>query len=79
MSSVPGTERALTALTRALTYAGCLEGKVEERSDQIVLDAMRIIRPHHGGMLALRALALPARVVAGQRYRRGPYRQPPDS
>ena len=51
VSSVPGTERALTALTRVLKYAGCLEGKVEERSDQIVLDTMRIIRPHHGGML----------------------------
>ena len=51
VSSVPGTERAVAALTRALTYAGCLEGKIEERSDQIVLDAMRILRPHHGGML----------------------------
>jgi energy-coupling factor transporter ATP-binding protein EcfA2 len=51
VNSGPATERALSALTRALTYAGCLEGKFEPRNDQIVLDQMKIIRPHHGGML----------------------------
>lgn len=51
VSSVPATERAVAALTRVLTYAGCLEGKVEERSDQVVLNKMHIVRPHYGGML----------------------------
>jgi len=51
VSSVPATERACTALRRILTYIGCLEGDVEPRSDQIVLDKMKILRPHHGGML----------------------------
>lgn len=45
------TEQAVDALTRVLTYAGCLEGKVKERNDQIVLDKMKVLRPHHGGML----------------------------
>jgi predicted deacylase len=45
------TERAVDALVRVLTYAGCLEGKVEERSDQVVLEKMKVLRPHHGGML----------------------------
>jgi predicted deacylase len=47
----PATERAVDALTRVLTYAGCLDGEVAERSDQLVLDKMQVLRPHHGGML----------------------------
>jgi hypothetical protein len=51
VSSVPGTQRACTALTRILTYIGCLDGVVEAKSDQVVLDKMKILRPHNGGML----------------------------
>lgn len=50
-SSVPGTRRAVEALTRILTYAHALDGEVEPTKDQVVLDAMKILRPHHGGVL----------------------------
>jgi hypothetical protein len=57
VTATPAAERAVTALLRILTYAGMLPGELEPRPDQIVLDKMMILRPHHGGML-LSALTL---------------------
>jgi len=51
VSSVPATARALTALTRILTYAGSISGELEPTPGQVVIDQMKIVRPHHGGML----------------------------
>jgi uncharacterized protein len=50
-SSVSATKRACEALTRVLTYVGSVEGDLEPRPDQVVLDQMRVLRPHHGGLL----------------------------
>jgi uncharacterized protein len=51
VSSVPATERACNALTRILTHIGSVPGELEPRRDQVVIDQMKILRPHHGGML----------------------------
>ncbi len=51
VNSEPATKRAVAALTRAFTYIGCLEGDVETRDDQVLIDKTQVLRPHHGGML----------------------------
>ena len=50
-SSISATKRACEALTRVLTYIGSVQGDLEPRPDQVVLDQMRVLRPHHGGLL----------------------------
>lgn len=53
-SSAPGTARACTALERILGYCGMLGGPPEPVRDQVEIDKVQIVRPHHGGMLISR-------------------------
>ncbi len=48
-SSVSTTKRACEALMRVLMYIGAVKGDLRPPPDQITLDEMRVIRPHHGG------------------------------
>jgi predicted deacylase len=41
----------VAGLTSALRHVGCLPGAPIRRDDQIVVDHLTIIRPHHGGLL----------------------------
>jgi predicted deacylase len=50
-NSISATKRASEALMRVLMYIGAVKGDLEPRHDQIMLDQMRVIRPHHGGLL----------------------------
>jgi predicted deacylase len=51
VNGTPAAERAGAALGRILTYAGILPGGPEPVGEQIVVDQMATVRPHHGGML----------------------------
>jgi predicted deacylase len=44
-------ELTVAGLTNALRHVGCLSGDPARRTDQIVVDHLTIIRPHHGGLL----------------------------
>jgi len=44
-------------LTNALCHVGVLPGEAIRRDDQIVVDHLTIIRPHHGGLLVPSVLA----------------------
>jgi predicted deacylase len=50
-SSAPGTARAGAALERILAYCGMLAGTPEPTPNQVEIDKVQIVRPHHGGML----------------------------
>lgn len=51
LDATPAADRACLALSRILTYAGLLTGDIDEEAEQIVVDQMVTVRPHHGGML----------------------------
>ena len=53
-SSANGTARACSALERILGYAGMLGAAPEPVPDQVEIDKVQILRPHHGGMLISR-------------------------
>lgn len=53
-SSVHGTGRACSALERILGYCGMLGSVPEPSPDQVEIDKVQILRPHHGGMLISR-------------------------
>ncbi len=44
-------ERTLHGLKNALRYLGVLPGEVIMTPNQIVIDTLQVIRPHHGGLL----------------------------
>lgn len=44
-------ELTVSGLTNALRHVGLLPGEPGRRADQIVIDHLTIIRPHHGGLL----------------------------
>lgn len=50
-SSAHGTARACSALEGILRYCGMLDGGPEPVADQVEIDKVQIVRPHHGGML----------------------------
>jgi predicted deacylase len=41
----------VAGLTSALRHVGCLPGEPIRRDDQVVVDHLTILRPHHGGLL----------------------------
>jgi uncharacterized protein len=47
----------VTGLTNALRHVGVLPGDPTSRPDQITVDHLTIIRPHHGGLLVPAVLA----------------------
>lgn len=53
-SSAHGTGRACAALERILGYCGMLGGPPDPTPDQVEIDKVQIVRPHHGGMLISR-------------------------
>jgi uncharacterized protein len=54
MSSAHGTARACSALAGILRYSGLLDAVPEPVADQVEMDKVQILRPHHGGMLLSR-------------------------
>jgi predicted deacylase len=53
-SSAHGTARACSALEGILGYGGLLDAAPEPVADQVEMDKVQILRPHHGGMLLSR-------------------------
>jgi predicted deacylase len=51
VAATSAADRAVASLSRVLIYTGMMSGEIEPRDDQIVIEEMTILRPHHGGML----------------------------
>jgi uncharacterized protein len=49
--SIEASQRACRALMRVMTYIGSVKDDLEPRADQVVVDEMKVLRPHQGGML----------------------------
>lgn len=44
-------DQTVSGIMNALRHVGMLAGAVERREDQITIDNLAVIRPHHGGLL----------------------------
>lgn len=51
VNATVAADQAVTAMSRIMMHARMIPGQVTLRGDQILLDKMVILRPHHGGML----------------------------
>jgi predicted deacylase len=72
VDQAPYVSRVREGVPNLLRAIGMLDGEVTRRDDQVVVDELRIVRPHHGGLLIsdMRADELGTVVPGGHRLGR---------
>ena len=61
----PYVRRGVEALFNVMRYLDMMDGAVEEREDQIVINSIELVRPTQGGFLEVEAPPLGARIEGG--------------